>query len=482
MIRFDDLPIAIIGAGPVGLAAAAHLLERRLPFVLLEAGPMPAQAVRHWSHVRLFSPWRELIDPAARRLLTAAGWRAPDPEAPPTAGELVEGYLAPLAALPPIGAALRTSARVVRVGRLGLDKLRTAGREALPFEIRLDPDGPGPRTLLARAVIDASGTWQQPNPLTSSGYASPGEEALSGRVAHGIPDVLGRMRDAYAGKRVLVAGSGHSAMNIVIDLVGLAQEEPATRTVWVMRKTPSASSFGGGGADALEARGALGLTARRALDSASVELAAPFQITGIEPAEGGGLLVRGYSGQSLAAIRVDRAIAATGFRPDHGFAREIRLDLDPWLEAPRALAPLIDPNLHSCGTVPPHGAGQLAHPEPGYFIVGIKSYGRAPTFLLLTGYEQVRSVAAELAGDHEAARRVELVLPETGVCSAAAAPSACCGPAALPLAAEPASACCGGPAPGAAEACCLQDAEAKAADEHGCGCTPAPSETATASI
>jgi hypothetical protein len=101
--------------------------------------------------------------------------------------------------------------------------------------------------------------------------------------------------------------------------------------------------------------------------------------------------------------------------------REIRLDLDDVVEAPRALAPLIDPNLHSCGTVPPHGVAELAHPEPGFFIAGMKSYGRAPTFLLATGYEQVRSIADELAGDHTSAREVQLLLPETGVCSAGSA-------------------------------------------------------------
>ena len=127
----------------------------------------------------------------------------------------------------------------------------------------------------------------------------------------------------------------------------------------------------------------------------------------------GGLLVIG----STTIGPVDRIIVATGLRPDLAMTRELRLDLDPWLESPRALAPMIDPNLHSCGTVPPHGYKALAHPEPGYFAVGIKSYGRAPTFLMATGYEQVRSVAAHLAGDEAAANEVRLVLPETGVCT-----------------------------------------------------------------
>ena len=153
---------------------------------------------------------------------------------------------------------------------------------------------------------------------------------------------------------------------------------------------------------------------------------------------------------------VDELIVATGFRPDLDFVRELRIQLDPAIECPVALAPLIDPNEHSCGTVRPHGARELAQAEPGFYFAGMKSYGRAPTFLMLTGYEQVRSIAAELAGDHAAAERVELVLPETGVCNRSAAPDA--------------NDCCGGPALSAVDACCAADANAKQQGKTGCGC------------
>ena len=130
----------------------------------------------------------------------------------------------------------------------------------------------------------------------------------------------------------------------------------------------------------------------------------------------------------------DEMVVATGLRPDLGILGEVRLDLDPALECPRVLAPLIDPNLHSCGTVRPHGAHELQQPDTGLFLAGMASYGRAPTFLLATGYEQVRSIAAFLVGDMEAARRVELDLPQTGVCSSSRvvaaldAEAACCTP------------------------------------------------------
>jgi FAD dependent oxidoreductase len=468
MTRGSTFPVAVIGAGPVGLAAAAHLASRGQPFALLEAGTEAASSVRQWGHVRLFSPWRELIDPVARRLLAQSGWRAPDGDALPTGAELIRNYLGPLAALPAIAGSLQPESRVVAIGRHGLDKLRTAGREDVPFEILVDGRGDMPRRLLARAVIDASGTWGQPNPLASGGHHLPEEQGLAALIAHGIPDVLGPERAHYAGRRVLVAGSGHSAMNIVLDLSRLAREAPGTRAVWVMRKERPTAAFGGGEADGLAARGALGLAARRAVETGAVELVSPFRITGLAQTATGDLLVHGLSGQEPGEMNVDRIVVATGFRPDHGFLREIRLDLDAWLEAPRALAPLIDPNLHSCGTVKPHGAVELAHPERDFYIVGMKSYGRAPTFLLLTGYEQVRSVVAALAGDHEAARRTELVLPETGVCSGGATAEAiCCTPLAAPATAP---GCCGGPAPAGVDACCVRDADAKTAGEAGCGC------------
>ena len=176
-----------------------------------------------------------------------------------------------------------------------------------------------------------------------------------------------------------------------------------------------------------------------------VEALAPFLVHRFEGA-GDGLLVQGERDGRAEAVRVGRVIVATGFRPDLSFLGELRLGLDPAVQATPALAPLIDPNLHSCGTVRPHGEAELRHPdEPGFYMAGMKVYGRAPTFLLATGHEQARSIAAFLAGDVAAARRVELALPETGVCStdrpasggdpAVAAPAAtggCCGPRRAP--------------------------------------------------
>ena len=184
----------------------------------------------------------------------------------------------------------------------------------------------------------------------------------------------------------------------------------------MLRRGQIGSTFGGGDADQLPARGALGRRAADAVAAGHITVVTGFRTAAVEPAPDG-VVVVAEDGRRVGPV--DEVVAVTGFRPDLSWLSEVRLDLDPVLQAPRALAPLIDPNVHSCGTVYPHGAAELAQPEPGVFLVGMKSYGRAPTFLAMTGYEQVRSVAAAIAGDREAAARVELVLPETGVCGGA---------------------------------------------------------------
>ncbi|MFE0526081.1 FAD-dependent oxidoreductase [Micromonospora parva] len=436
MSTLNELPVMVVGAGPVGLAAAAHLHERGIAFTVLEAGDTPGAAVRQWGHVRVFSPWRYNIDPAARRLLDAAGWVAPDLETLPTGAELARDYLQPLAQLPQLKPHLRYGTRVEAISRRGLDRLRTAGRDSTPFLIRLT-DG---EELLARAVIDASGTWDTPNVLGASGLPAHGETTVAAFLEHALPDVLGAARDRFAGRHTLVVGAGHSAANTLLSLAELAESTPGTAVTWAIRTASPARTYGGGDADALPARGALGSRLRAHVDAGRIRLLTGFSVHALTPTAGRVTVVVRHADGGEESVTVDRIVAATGFRPDHSIAAELRLDLDPIMGATRALAPLIDPNEHSCGTVPPHGVNELAHPETGYYAVGMKSYGRAPTFLMATGYEQVRSVVAALAGDWDAAHAVQLDLPETGVCSSNPADSAtgdsCCGPTS---AAEPAA-------------------------------------------
>jgi thioredoxin reductase len=452
------LPIAVIGGGPVGLAAAAHLIALGQLVKLYEAGPAIGASLRNWGHVRVFTPWRYCVDSAATALLERQGWRLPVTERYPTGGDLVADYLEPLAATPELAAVIETGARVTAISRHGLDKVVSRDRETRPFVLTVASNC-GVRRDLARAVIDASGTWLTPNPMGASGIPANGEAEFNERIAYGIPDILGRDREIYAGATTLVVGSGHSAANALLELAQLAETNSRTSSLWATRSTDLARIYGGGDADQLPARGELGADVRDLVEKERTTLVTGFAIVALREDQGR-LSIEGETAEGLRRIGpVDRIIVATGQRPDLSLTRELRLDLDPWLESTKALGPLIDPNVHSCGSVPPHGHRELAHPEPDFYTVGIKSYGRAPTFLLLTGYEQVRSVAAAIAGDIAAADNVQLVLPETGVCSTRPE-----------IEANHAVVCCGGPAPSNLDACCVADALAKDEGESGCGC------------
>ena len=276
-----------------------------------------------------------------------------------------------------------------------------------------------------------------------------------------MPDVLGRDRAAYAGRHTVVVGAGYSAANVLLDLAQLAGQDAGTAITWVVRGTSLVRVYGGGLADELPARGALGWRLKELVDRGAIDLVLGFAATAVEAVDGR----IGLAGETAEGPRrigpADRIVVATGQRPDLTMTRELRLELDPWLESVKALGPLIDPNLHSCGSVAPHGYRELAHPEPGFYTIGVKSYGRAPTFLLLTGYEQARSVAAAIAGDLDGRRK------------RAAGPA---GDRRMPGARRDSGrfrhGCCGGPPPVGQAGCCVADVAAKAAGQAGCGCGP----------
>ena len=286
-----------------------------------------------------------------------------------------------------------------------------------------------------------------------------GEREAQSQISYGMPDVLGKDRVRFAGKSVAVLGAGHSAIGTLTDLTTLARETPGMSVIWLLRGNDPAKAFGGGANDKLVARGELGSHFASLVASGQVKVEAGFSVTQIA-STGDQLRIATGSGCCGRHVVVDELIVATGFRPDLSFLSEVRLRLDPAIEAPIALAPLIDPNEHSCGTVRPHGARELAQDDAGLYLAGVKSYGRAPTFLMITGYEQVRSIAADIAGDKEAAERIELELPETGVCTRGGVEARAAG-----------SGCCGGPAAAGADACCADDVDAKAAGKSGCGCS-----------
>ena len=452
----NELPVAIIGAGPIGLAAAANCAKRGIPFRVYEAGATVGANLRDWGHVRIFTTWEQNLDPASRRLLEASGWKMTQPNALPTGEDLYRDYLKPLADLPALNGNIVTGAKVTRITRQGVDKVTSKGRENKPFELRIDTGNGRLRTDLARAVIDASGTWQNANPLGGSGLEAEGEDEYRAHIAYGMPDVLGSQRKRYENKRIAVVGSGYSAIQSLLDLAKLCQEAPKTQVTWVVRGKNMAKVYGGGENDQLPARGKLGMLLRPLVDQGRIRLVHGFSTRTV--ANGGdALTLSGATTTGSQSIEgIDEIIACTGQRPDLDITRELRVELDPWLESVKVLGPLIDPNIHSCGSVEPHGHRETSHPEPGFYTIGVKSYGRAPTFLLLTGYEQARSVVAAIDGDLEAANNIQLVLPETGICETDFVEDGipCCGsssvekpaarvPIEIPVVAAKSGGCCG---------------------------------------
>ena len=407
----SDYPVAILGAGPVALAAAAHFAIAGESFIVLEKGADIAENIKSWQHVRLFSPWQYNVDKAAKQLLLKSGWTMPEEDVLPTGQEIREAYLQPLANVPEIKPFISFNTTVVGISKKNHDKMKSASRDSAPFVLYTEQNGKTKR-ILASAVIDATGTWATPNSVHADNVWTSAEQKLADNIFYGIPNVES-LKERYTGKHVAVIGGGHSAINTILELEKLEDVE----ITWILRKKRVEDAYGGEDKDALAARGELGSRIHTLVDEGRVNVFTPFYIEELSQTSDG-IIIKGESmtgEQQLPAV--DEIIANTGSRPDFSFLKEIRLSIDDAVESVETLAPLIDPNEHSCGTVRPHGELELRHPETGFYIVGMKSYGRAPTFLMATGYEQVRSVVAYLTGDIEAARKVELDLPETGVCS-----------------------------------------------------------------
>ncbi|VAW40454.1 putative secreted protein, partial [hydrothermal vent metagenome] len=228
----SNLPVAIIGAGAVGLAAAAHLIQRGETPLVFEMDANVGSNVRQWTHVRLFSPWEYAKDAASVALLEKAGWVAPHDADLPTGGDLVTKYLEPLAATPELAPHIHFNSRVVGVSRYRTDKLMDNGRDDTPFLLQVEEDGV-PQRYLAKAVIDASGVFATPNPVGSAGLSAAGEAANKGKIFYGIPDIKGTHLERYANKTIAVVGGGHSAINALLDLGDIQENHPATQILWI---------------------------------------------------------------------------------------------------------------------------------------------------------------------------------------------------------------------------------------------------------
>ena len=402
--------IAILGAGPIGLEAALAAAEAGYPFTVYERGAGAADHVRSWGHVRLFSPWDLDVSPRARRALAAAGREVPAGDDCPTGGELIARLLEPLAALPSLAPNLRYHSRVVAVGRRGLlkhEEIASAARAARPFRLlvevagevageALGGDGGGERWEEADAVLDCTGTWGQPNRLGDGGLPAPGEAALDGEVRRHPPD-LAAERGAWAGRTILLAGAGHSAQTAAVELARLAAEAPGTKVVWVLRH---GARWSVDETDPLPERGRLGREARALAAGASpaVEVVEGV-VEALAPGDAGLRVTLRRAGGGFEERWCDRLLSLTGYVGDHGLYRQLQVHQCYATEGPMKLsAALLGAGAGAdCLAAGAPGADTLVNPEPGFFILGVKSYGRNTTFLLRGGWQQVDDVFGLLA-------------------------------------------------------------------------------------
>lgn len=392
--------IAILGAGPTGLEAALAAADAGLPFTIYEAASTPAGNVRAWGHVRLFTPWEMNVSPRMRQHLAAAGVDVPDGSECPTGGEMAERLFDPLAALPEIAPHLRLGTRVLSVGREGLlkhEEIATPERGSRPFRLLLADETGRERTERADAVIDATGTWGNPNTLGDAGIPAPGERAFASEIRRDIPD-FSREAEDWTGKTVLVAGAGHSAQTAVRDLATLAREAPDTRVIWVLRNPEP--GWGTHPGDSLPERASLAATAAVLAGGVSPGIESRHGAVVEEITKPNGrfeVVLR--NGGSVERVEVDRILSLTGSVGDHGLYRQLQVHECYATCGPIKLsAALLGAGSSDCLAQTTHGAETLTNPEPSFFILGGKSYGRNNTFLMRVGWEQVGEVFGLLGG------------------------------------------------------------------------------------
>ncbi len=417
--------LAIIGAGPIGLEAAAAALDRGFDVHVFERGEIGAHPIA-WGHVRMFTPWRMNLGPASLARLRASDWSTPASDDFPSGLELATRYLEPLARLPELKDRVHTHAQVVYVSRSGAlkgDAIGKAERRDHPFRLLVRDAGGRENFLHAYSVIDASGVYGQPNWAGDGGIPARSELYLAPQLSYHVDDVLGMRRERYAGKRTLVIGAGASAATVVADLATPAGPVPGTNVVWATRKL-AGEVYREIPDDPLPERRALYARARSLVrgEDQAVSHVGGARIEGFEfnsathryrvtlmvsePPPAGAEQARSEDESPEVAERprieeVDRIIVNTGFGPDNSIYRELQIHECYASRGPMNLsAALLGAGAGDCLTTPSFGADVLANPEPDFFILGNKSYGRYNNFLLETGYKQVADVIEKLAQGH----------------------------------------------------------------------------------
>ena len=386
--------VAILGSGPTGLEAALAAAEAGLSFTLYEAAPEVAGNVRAWGHVRLFTPWEMNVSPRMCRSLEAAGAPVPGGADCPTGRELADRLFAPLAALPSVAPYLKVGTRVLGVAREGLlkhEEISTPERGQRPFRLLLTDAAGREWTERADLVIDSTGTYGHPNRLGDGGIPAPGESELGSAIRRDIPDFASEAAE-WTGKTVLLVGAGHSAQTAVRELAELSRHTPGTRVLWALRSPEP--SWGAPAEDPLPERARLTATAAE-LASGSSPAIEPHRGVAVESIarKNGKVEVVLRNGAGSKTVTVDRILALTGYVGDAGLYRQLQVHECYATSGPMKLAAaLLGAGAGDCLVQTTHGVETLKNPEPGFFILGSKSYGRNNTFLMRVGWQQVAEV------------------------------------------------------------------------------------------
>ncbi|MDA8017547.1 MAG: NAD(P)-binding protein [Thermoanaerobaculia bacterium] len=393
---------AILGAGPTGLEAALACAEHGHSFTLFEGSERVAGQIRRWGHVRLFTPWSMNASPRMRSALSAVGLQVPGSgDEYPTGDELVAKLLEPLADLPQIRGSLRLGARVTAIGRRGLlkhDEIGTGARAGRPFRLLMTGSGGRESVASADVVLDCTGN-PQPNSLGDGGIPAPGEGRLGQRVSREVPN-MDRDAAVFAGRTTLLVGAGHSAQTALRDLLALAGEHPGTRVVWVLRGDGPQSEED----DPLPERRTLTDLARGIADetrSDVVDVRRRRLVDALSEADsasaGGrvGVTLRGTDDDSTESLVVDHILSLTGSVGNHLLYRQLQVHECYATSGPMKLAAALLASSGASGDCLSQtslGPETLRSPEPGFFILGSKSYGRRGDYLLRVGWQQVDEI------------------------------------------------------------------------------------------
>ncbi len=392
--------LAILGAGPIGIEAALAAVEHRWPFTLYEAGDEVADSVRDWGHVRLFSPWSLDVSPRMARALGELGREVPAGDRCPTGEELRSEVLVPLAHAPAIEEHLRLRSEVVAIGRQGLLKheaIGTGERGEVPFRLLVRTPR-GEAIEHADVVLDCTGSYAEPNRLGDGGIPAPGEPGAEERITRRIPD-FDRRPEAWAGRRLLLVGAGHSAQTAAEALARLADSGVDVAVTWALRNPSPRWEIDPD--DPLPERARLTAAARdlAAGGHPAFEVLTGVVVERLDPVDGELLVTLRAADGSLRSIAVDRVLALTGSVGDHTLYRQLQVHECYATSGPMKLAAaLLGASSGDCLAQESHGVDTLTSPEPDFFILGAKSYGRNTSFLMRVGWQQVDEVFG-LLGD-----------------------------------------------------------------------------------